>query len=513
MLQEIEIKLGIPPKLAGRFRRLKAIRDFAVAGPKSHRLVSVYYDTPALDYRARAAEIRVRKTGERHVMTLKRAEDPTLGPHARREWETPLADATPALASVSDADFGKLIAEIGADAALEPIFESEIERRSWTLRRGEGEFALVFDTGEIRAGGRKVRVSEAEIELIDGPPSALFEVARLLRQELALPLETRTKSDRGYDLAAGTAPKPHRADVPKPDPQASAAEAFRLLARACLLQIRRNVACAVEASDVEGVHQMRVGVRRLRALLSLFRKCLAPEPLAEIVEDLRWLQGALGPAREWDVFIGETLDALIERRGGDARLSEFRSAADATRARAYRALRVALASPRFADVVLRIEQRIEDGTLIPSASADGHEVLAGPVLNFAREALRRRDRKVRRHTAALEDMPEAELHELRLEAKKARYAAEFFRSLFPAKAAKRYIAGVTAIQDRLGALNDAYVSRRLMEQLRGRRASRAAAHAEGLVTGWFEARIENDRKRMQGDWERYLDIPRFWKRG
>jgi CHAD domain-containing protein len=119
---------------------------------------------------------------------------------------------------------------------------------------------------------------------------------------------------------------------------------------------------------------------------------------------------------------------------------------------------------------------------------------------------------MRRHTAALEDMPEEELHELRLEAKKARYAAEFFRSLFPAKAAKRYIAGVTAIQDRLGALNDAYVSRRLMEQLHGRRASRAAARAEGLVTGWFEARIENDRKHMQGDWERYLDIPRFWKR-
>lgn len=511
MTQEIELKLGVPPKLAGQFRRLRVIRDLAVARPRSRRMLSVYYDTPALDFRSRKAEIRVRKVGAGHVMTLKRDEDPTLGPHARREWETKIAGGAPRLEAVDDAEFGALVTEVGPGAKLEPVFESDIDRRSWTLRSGDSEIALTLDVGEIRASGRRSPVSEAELELKAGEPSSLFEVARLLRAELELPLETQTKSERGYDLAAGASPKAYRAEPIALDPAMTGIDAFRLLARACLLQIRRNVACAAEGSDVEGVHQMRVGVRRLRALLSLFRKNLAPEPLARVVDDLKWLQGALGPAREWDVFIGETVEPLIERRGGEPGLIEFLGAARDARTRAYKAFRAALAQPRFADVVLSTEQRIEDGSLFPAPGED--MVLAGPVLALARDALRRRDRKMRRHTAALPDMPEEELHELRLEAKKARYAAEFFRSLFPAKSAKRYIAAVTALQDRLGALNDAYVSRGLIDALRKRRANRAAARAEGLITGWFDARIEDDRRHMQDDWERYLDVPRFWKRG
>lgn len=512
MSQEIELKLGVPSRLAGRLGRLGVVRRLAVARPRTKRLETVYYDTAALDFRARGAEIRLRKDGRQRIMTLKRAEDPALGPHARREWQTAIRGDQPSLAAVSDADFMALVAEIGPNARLEPVFETVIARKIWPLRKDGDEFELTLDVGEIRAGGRSQPISEAEIELKSGRPTGLFEVAGLLRREIELPLETQSKSERGYDLAAGTRPKAYRAEAFVLAPDQSGREAFRFLARACLLQIRRNVACAAEGEDIEGVHQMRVGVRRLRALFSLFRKSLKPETLGGCVGELRWLQSTLGPAREWDVFIAETVEPLIDRRGGEAGLADFLAAARKARAKSYRAFHAALASPRFADVVLGLEQAVEDGSLFADPAPTEPDPLSRPIGEIAREALRRRDRKLRRHTAALPEMPEEELHRLRLEAKKARYAAEFFRSLFPAKSAKRYIGAVSALQDRLGALNDAYVSRTLIESLRKRRVSRAGARAEGLITGWFDARIEDDREHMQEDWERYLDVPRFWKR-
>jgi len=511
--QEIELKLGVPPRLAGRFARLGVIRALGRAKPRKSRLETVYYDTPARDFLARQAEIRVRKIGAKRIMTLKRAEDASLGTHARREWETRIQGDAPTLAAVTDGEFGALVEEIGRDATLAPVFDTVFERRSWSLHHEGSEIELTFDVGEIRANGRTEPISEAEIELKSGTPACLFDVAERMRAELALPLETRTKSERGYDLALGAAPKAHGAVAVTLAPEMSAKEAFRRLARACLLQIRRNVACAAEGSDIEGVHQMRVGVRRLRALVSLYRKHLAVEPLARLTEDLRWLQGALGPAREWDVFLDETLKPLIERRGSEAGLAQMLKAAEGARAKAYKAFRAELASPRFAEVVLRAERMVEDGSLFASAPTQGEDdPLTSSALVFARAALRRRDRKLRKHKGELASMPEEELHELRLQAKKARYAVEFFRSLFPLKGTKRYVAAVTALQDRLGALNDAFVSRGLIETLRGRRASRAAARAEGLITGWYDARIEDDRDHMQEDWERYLDVPRFWKR-
>jgi triphosphatase len=113
-------------------------------------------------------------------------------------------------------------------------------------------------------------------------------------------------------------------------------------------------------------------------------------------------------------------------------------------------------------------------------------------------------------------LPEPELHRLRILAKKMRYAAEAFHSLYKPKAAKKYIVALAAIQDSLGSLNDAFVSRQLLSGLAQRlvlERGLAAADAnllQGLVLGWQTARIDRDLGGFEDVWRNFADEKRFW---
>ncbi|MBM3557449.1 MAG: inorganic triphosphatase, partial [Alphaproteobacteria bacterium] len=337
MNREIEIKLRLPQRALSRVAGCGVIASSAQGEPKGRRLVSVYWDTPELALAGRDTVLRVRRVGRRLVQTIKRGEDVALGPHARNEWEARLKEPRPAREAITEAE--GLAALDGIDfTRLAPVFETQIHRRTWIIEHDGGKAELALDSGRIVAGDKSEKLAEIEIELIDGPPATVIEIAKRLAAELPLAIESRDKAARGYALLKGLAPPPVRAATVALDPGMSAREALILLARGSFGQVRRNEAAARAGIDIEGVHQMRVGLRRFRALLGVFRKQLAAEPLAALAEELRWLQGNLGPAREWDVFIDETITPLIEKRPQEMGLRALRDAAEKARQAAYHKL-------------------------------------------------------------------------------------------------------------------------------------------------------------------------------
>src|SRR5262249_39354673 len=90
-------------------------------------------------------------------------------------------------------------------------------------------------------------------------------------------------------------------------------DAFKIIGRACLKHIIGN-ASAVIAGYPEGIHQMRVGLRRLRAAMSLFAGLLRDPQTAAIKTELKWLAGELGPAREFEVLVNRVI-APIKKNG------------------------------------------------------------------------------------------------------------------------------------------------------------------------------------------------------
>ena len=136
-----------------------------------------------------------------------------------------------------------------------------------------------------------------------------------------LRLETRSKSARGYALAAGMPPAWHKAEPPALEADATVDRAIQAILRSCLQHWCANEAAALDGSDPEGVHQMRVALRRLRSAFSVFGRLIDPAQRAWLSDEAKTIVNGLGPARDWDVFLAELLAPVRAARQDDAGLS------------------------------------------------------------------------------------------------------------------------------------------------------------------------------------------------
>jgi CHAD domain-containing protein len=320
-------------------------------------------------------------------------------------------------------------------------------------------------------------------------------------------------SKRVPDVAqAGDAPSAERAQPIALESHISARAAFEIIARSCVRQLRANEACARSAQDPEGVHQFRVGLRRMRALIGSYRRHLAPDFTGYLTAELDWLQTRCGPARDWDVLAIGTLQPLSKALPADRTIPSMLKEAAAARDESYAVVRSTLDGPRYAELISRLEPALTDGKWSASALCAG-TLMDRPACEVARVILKSRHKK-------LPQLPSAptmdELHELRIAVKKLRYAAEFFRSLYGKSRAARFIAALENLQDCLGTINDAVMGQQLAIVLEARlveRTDRAtASHASGLLLGWHAQQIDCALREFQRCWPELQRAPAFWKK-
>jgi len=240
------------------------------------------------------------------------------------------------------------------------MFETRVARTVHPLSRSTGEIEFTVDRGTIAAGDRSAPLCEIELELKRGSQAELFNVARELMQAVPARLEFRSKSQRGYELLDGKGDVPVRAEQIDLAVGISTRDGFKAIAGACLRQIVGN-GPALLKGDPEGVHQMRVGLRRLRAALSLFADLLPDPQTAAIKSGLQWLQGELGPAREFEVLMKRVVAPVKKRRArwdGVPSLShELAEKREAALSRAQDAVK----SARFHALTLNIAAWLETG--------------------------------------------------------------------------------------------------------------------------------------------------------
>ena len=129
---------------------------------------------------------------------------------------------------------------------------------------------------------------------------------------------------------------------------ASVDDAVAVVFAACLRHWTANEAAALSGLDPEGVHEMRVALRRTRAALSDFREIIPAAQVAWLKRETKWLITSLGSARDWDVFLYELLAPVEVARPGDTGLAKLRMAAETERKKGYARARQAIRSPRYA---------------------------------------------------------------------------------------------------------------------------------------------------------------------
>ncbi|CAA7626374.1 CYTH and CHAD domain-containing protein [Magnetospirillum sp. UT-4] len=499
--KELELKLVTDAAGLERIRRHPLVREHRQERPTTARLDSTYYDTADRSLAAAGITVRLRRAGARRLQTVKTAGTRAAGLFRRREWEAPVAtngpDPTLLRATGLDA-----LAAPDLSERLVPVFTTRIRRTAYRLA-GEGwEVELALDHGEVVAGDRSAPLFEAELELLAGQPAELYRIADRLLEAVPARLSTRSKSDRGFALAAGTIPAPVKS---RPVPLAAdqtLAESFRAIARNCLEHLLANEASLSEAHDPEAVHQMRVALRRLRSALKVFRPLLVDPALAEVVAELRWLLAHLGPARDGDVFLAEIIDPVMERHPELASLAETRAAWKQVRDRDFAAALEAVAENRFTRLLLALGAWVETGAW------SGNPALAEPVGPFAVKVLAKSHRKMLKAGGkTLAALTPEQRHQVRILGKQLRYAGEFFAPLYGAKAARPFLSALAELQDQLGELNDIAVAG---PKLAASHHQGPLAWAAGLVAGWHEARRPDLLKGADRAWKRLRKLDPFW---
>jgi inorganic triphosphatase YgiF len=358
---------------------------------------------------------------------------------------------------------------------LRPAFNVRVSRRLRTFRYHGAEIELALDQGEVTGGDRRSEICEVELELKSGPPQALFALARELSAAAPLYLTFDSKAARGQALVAGRPqPTPRKSGKVALADDATVGEALQAIARRALAQIAGNATVLRVKPGPEAVHQLRVGVRRLRSATATFKPLLAGEALEPLKTELKWLGHACDAARGLDVFAAETLHPAEQDEHPPPGLPALRKAIDAARRTAWAQAREAAASDRFRALMIDATAWVETGGWREAPDA------GAPIKPFAKHALKRHLKKLRRRGLAAQGGDDTARHHLRIEAKKLRYAAEGLAGLYGRKRVERYLEELKGLQEVLGDLNDLASAEPLIARLK---LSPEAAFAAGELVG------------------------------
>jgi triphosphatase len=457
---EIELKLHVPNASVEGVKK-------SLARGKVNRveLRALYFDTIDMQLALKQISLRLRQEKNRWVQTLKintnsfstRIEYNHFRPHP--ELDLDLYKNTVA---------EKFISQI--KSALNVRCETFVERQYRNIRKSSNLVEIAFDRGYIRSSNQELPISEIEFELKRGSKATLFSVVNQWQKDHQLILDVRSKAERG-DLLWLLENKPsglqktignnssqiesQAIDLIWParsakalylKPEMTAAQGLNCVMAECLDQIIRNasVLAEVDTANVwkldttEQVHQLRVGIRRIRTAWSFFDG-LCQLPDSGHREILKHYFGLLGGSRDQSVLQSGLMPALIAAGQPllkmELRTNEIEPSSISK-------------DSSFQSCILNLCAFIETSAFINAEkSVSGKQVKLKKCLLLR---LKKWHQKIIFNSKAFAQLPPEDKHELRKRVKKLRYALQFTIELLPDQKLKSYQKELAVIQNHLG---------------------------------------------------------------
>ncbi len=496
---EVELKFVVPPSRRGALSR--ALRSSPC---RTQRLQSIYYDTTDDRLQAHGQSLRLRKEGQRWVQTAKA---PTHDPLCRLEHNVSVvvsrgqSSPEPDLALHDNTLVGAAVRATLADtpqglknATLVERFRVSVSRMARTESVSGTCIELALDTGVILAGGHSISICEFEMEMKSGSEVELIRQASIWSFENGLWLSTLSKSEQGFRLAhGGSAGRPVTAIDAAVEPNVDAAGFLTATLASCLRPILGNASeIAAGALDEEFVHQLRVGLRRIRTALRELKR------LGPTVEHA-WERGFARAFRE----LGAHRDAV--------------TVVPAIRAEMVAAGLDYVGEPKFAPLIRSPQavvrdaefQRIMLAILAYCRPQSDHGVRD----SRARKALRAKlvrsleslHRRLVHDASRFSSLSLAHQHRVRKRLKRLRYLSEFVVPLFDAKRIKRYLLSWHSAQDALGEYNDYQIALAAFNvDLHVGSRTKPALH-------WFALRLRDCVGHSERALRKAAKEPMFWK--
>lgn len=496
---ELTLEFALSPDSAEALLRCEAVRGHRQGRLRSRACRIVWHDGAAQDL----AQTGLCLAESRGVWRLERQI-----PQEGQSW-LPCAPPPVLAEALLPAALEDLPAPVVPMAAF-----SGLERRL-TLAGGGEEMELCLLQGVLRGVAQEWPAARLRLS---GPQGFVLQMARALAASAPIAVPRASLAAEARALIAGQPVPGRRQGAPVLSEALSLDQAMREICGWLTDVLLHWAALAEGAGQAQAVHQMRVACRRLRSALTLFRRAPGGAVLAPVAREVQALAGRLGAARDWDVFLSGSGAELAHVFEGDGRIAAMLLACARERRVAYAALKRELAGDDFRRLALELALLAHHAPWRDGASAEELALLGGRLQGFARASLVRLARKLLAAGPDLAALETEALHDVRKDAKRLRYACEFFAPLFGAKAVRRYLARLADLQEALGAVNDRHVAGLLMARLTGEGGTKAAAledqagrlYAAGVVAGFAAHAGMGAREAAARSWRKLRREDPFW---
>ncbi len=516
-MSEHELKFYVPESSRAKLER--ALRRGAVT---QTRLRALYFDTPSRELASQKIALRLRLEGQQWLQTLKMPGGKLI---SRLEFNHERSGPELDLSVYKGTQAAKVF-----DQLTQPLLircDTQMLRTLRLLRVPGGVVEIAFDQGYIQAGALQLPVQELEVELKRGTLTALLGCAKKWQHKHALILDLRSKSERGDRLATlaqelqaqktqaeNAQPdmaeqavasfwRPHVSQPVSLQPEMTAQEAMATVMVECMAQIITNAAllAGVDASALgerkatDHVHQLRVGIRRMRSAWSLFKGlCELPDqPSVQLLKDFF---GQLGSSRDEEVLL-QTLWPKLQAAGQPP----LALAAQDTPGNPELLVR----SPQFQAWQLDILGFIHQPApmLLPVQSPI--EIKQPSLKKVLRLKLQRWHRQVLRKGLCFATLQMEDRHELRKRVKRLRYALQFADALLPREKIKPYLKQLARLQDLLGEMNDLVVARHRFEALC------ESQPGAWFACGWISSELKSLDAKIMAAFEQLAKTDQYWQ--
>jgi len=332
---------------------------------------------------------------------------------------------------------------------------------------------------------------------------------------MATPNKLRLVLPELPDSPPGPDTHPHKAGRVVLPADATTEEAYRATLLNCADHIAWNIGAIAEARDHEGVHQARVGLRRVRVAVTSFGEAFRADMPEELSERAKVLARSLGVTRELDVFATDMLPPVEEAMPNLTGLGVLKLALEDVRARAWTDSVALVRSPLFTDFLRNLEDYGESRAWRDHAGTERRTGFVEPAAERGADTLDARLDKVRKRAKHLDELDEKERHKLRIALKKLRYSAEFFAPLFKPKRVAKFVDRLSDLQDAFGTMNDAAtvggVLRHIVESAPDSIERGPLHESAAFVHGWHRSRVGRSWKKARERWKAFDAANPFWR--
>lgn len=504
MANEIELKLTTDKQYLSRLSKQPVIIHKSAGKPSSHKLANIYFDSPDLKLMDAGVTVHVSHTSDGWIQTIQLSGSACAGLHQRLEWNAAIACNHPDFTKIYEPILVRIFPDNKLRRSIIPIFKTETHRTSWQLAFNNGDkIEVAFDLGRLIVNDKEALISEITLKLKSGNVGRLFDLALELQDAIPLNTENATIAQRGYAQYRYSPPQAIKAKLPNLTRKMNANIAFKEIVWECINQLQLNQQVVLHTSDIEGVHQMRIALRRLCSAFSLFKLILGHKKCAFILSELKWLSDMLGKARDIDVLLTQTIPGISHQLKHHQGLQILQQLALKRQIKVYAFIREALLSQRYNCLLLTICSWLENERWKQTKK---HYKL----LTVATKTLNKFHKQLLRHNENLADMSPEYRHATRIASKKLRYAAEFFTSLYPAKDCTKFIKILAQVQECLGQLNDITVAEKLLNDLNSPQPNAQSTEVIQRFKQWNATSATHNIAKINPIWKQLTTTKPFW---